>query len=776
VIYGRNGTGKSSLTDAWEWFQTERIEHLAREGAGPSAYPHRQAVDGQTFVEVELSDASFGRLKVAFDAQRITLPHTTGDVARLRALIHHPCHVRFADLTQFVYLRKAERYDLLAQLMGFSPQVEFQKALRRVEHELDDKLGNAAEQVRAGADDLQALLHVGDVDEKTLVEALSQLLSKHGIAPAGSFDGLREGVAELKGRVERDPAAQRLAALSGLRRDVTGAEERADVLDALVTFVTEAQPFKQEEETLKQLLLLGVYEAGLAYLTQQGDVGICPLCNRQLDGDLTQHIQTETAKLKALRASYDRVDSKRTLALAALRRQLPHHESLAETLQGVSGEATAGRVRVLIADSTGLQEQRSQLIPRLEQRPEEMDEISLAELRLSAAKYSQLASHYNTERASLLRELSELIQTLEQDKGRTTLVEDFRKVDTALDLRDRHRRALVGLVGLANVSRAFQTVVDHFMLASIADVQRRFDLISDAVTRFFEILEANTPGIGKPVLRILLDQDRSVVPEVLFYGQATSPAYRYLSESQLNSFGLSVFLASVRHFNPDFRFVILDDVVNSLDGYKRPQLIKILKTDFQDSQVVLLTHDSVWRDRLYKELPSWKRIEFIRFDFGTGPVQGEALETLERVKKLIEDDQPVLAGQALGPYMEFHLQEICEAFEVEMKYNRRNEYTLDPLLDRLRVRVKSKLGAGHQLTQALDDLSAEAGFRNLSAHAKDPTIQLTPQEMDLVLKKWSAVEGMVRCQRNECYEILRYTDQGTFRCACGQTELKKGPL
>ncbi len=264
-----------------------------------------------------------------------------------------------------------------------------------------------------------------------------------------------------------------------------------------------------------------------------------------------------------------------------------------------------------------------------------------------------------------------------------------------------------------------------------------------------------------------------MVPEVAFYGQATSPAYKYLSESQLNSFGLAVFLASVRYFNPDFRFIVLDDVVNSLDGYKRPQLIKILKADFSDSQVLVLTHDSAWRDRLYKELPSWKRIEFIRFDFGTGPIQGQALETLERIQKHIDDDQPILAGQALGPYIEFQLQEICEAFEVQRKYNRRNEYTLDPLLDGLRVRVRAKLGGSHKLTVALDNLNAEAGFRNLSAHAKDPAIQLTPQEMNNALQKWSVVETMVRCPRAECFEVLRYTDQGTFRCACGQTELKK---
>lgn len=316
-------------------------------------------------------------------------------------------------------------------------------------------------------------------------------------------------------------------------------------------------------------------------------------------------------------------------------------------------------------------------------------------------------------------------------------------------------------------------LVNDYVLANQQDVQQRFDHISGDVTTFFEILEEATPGITAPVLRLLPDQDRSVVPEVIFYGQQTQPAYKYLSESQLNSFGLAVFLASVRRFNPSFRFMILDDVVNSLDGYKRPQLIRILRIHFKDTQVILLTHDSAWRDRLYKELPGWKRFEFIRFDFGNGPVSGQALETLEQVQKLIDEDRPVLAGQALGPYIEFQLQEICEAFEVEMKYNRRNEYTLDPLLDRLRARVKKKLGPTHGLATALDELYVESGFRNLCAHAKDPAIPLSLEEIQTVLRKWIATESLVRCPDPECHEILRYTEQETFRCGCGRTELTR---
>lgn len=132
AIYGRNGTGKSSITDAWEWFHTGRIEHLAREGARERSFPHRDSKSGETFVKVQFSGKELGTVRLNFDHSRVTMPSSQGDIKRFRELVPHPCHVRFEDLTGFVYLTKTEKYDRLAGLMGFQEQVRVQKALQRV--------------------------------------------------------------------------------------------------------------------------------------------------------------------------------------------------------------------------------------------------------------------------------------------------------------------------------------------------------------------------------------------------------------------------------------------------------------------------------------------------------------------------------------------------------------------------------------------------------------------------------------------------------------------
>jgi hypothetical protein len=588
------------------------------------------------------------------------------------------------------------------------------------------------------------------------------------------MEGVTQGIRELTSKVERDPIAQRLAELDLLTRALKGAKYPDAPGIELSRYLDNVRPFREEADTLKKLLLIGLYEKGAEVLAAQGsEIKTCPLCGNEYRGELAEHVRQELERLTALRNLHRSVEEQRRRAMTHLKGQ-DRLEGLRDVLSRVAeGDKLKVRAAQLSSRTSELARRRAELLRMVELESQELDAEGVQALRKTSAIVENEVLAYEGVRVDLLSELERTTRELASNKERTRLVNDHHKARAGMDSWLRHKRQVDAGRILADVVGSFGALVEGFITGSSKDVLQRFDQISDTVTKYFETLESRTTGIGRPVLRILLDQDRAVVPEILFHGQTVSPAYRYLSESQLNSFGLAVFLASVRRFNPDFRFLILDDVVNSFDGYKRPELLKLLKADFRDFQVILLTHDRAWRDQLYKHLPEWNRMEFIRLDFGVGPIQGQALETLEQVKELIANDNPKLAGQALGPYMEFYLQDICEAFEVEVKYNRRNEYTLEPLLDRLRIRTRSKLGAEHDLTRRLDALYQDSGFRNLTAHAKNPEIELTPEEMAAVLDKWVAVEQLARCQKKECYEILRYTPAGDFRCPCSQSCLRK---
>lgn len=776
VIYGRNGTGKSSITDAWEWFHTEKIIHLAREGAGPSSYPHVSAKAGETYIEVQFASDDLDTIRLDFDPTRITMPAASGDIAGFRAIAPHPCHIRFEDLTRFVYLTKTDKYDALAQLMGFTMQVDFQKALKRVLRSLGARLETLERDAHQLESDLSTCLKLTAVDEKSVLKSLNQLLAHHSIEPVASAEELQAASKKLTTLVEKDPRSQELSDLGALKKAIEGTRLPDGLEKNLLSYINLAEAFKQEERSAVDLLLVSLYEQGQDVLTHRREQGLdtknCPLCGKPFDGDLLGHISAELSSLQGLKQSRDALEKKRRQTQKLLTPLSALSKPLRDLCQEIELVAKKWPTESLMAHLDEVEKTLDQIRDALQV---ESEDISAELVELMQYRRKSLLSQvkkFEAVQGELLNQMTERIQTLGQDTSRAQLVTDHTKVLSAFGFWGKWTVAYKQLIGLQEVHEGFQIAVDDYIQSSIDNVQKRFDAVSSDVQTYFEILEERTEGLRRPVLKLLPDQDRAVVLQVKFRGEPVYPAYRYLSESQLNSFGLAVFLASAKHFNSDFKFLVLDDVINSFDAYKRPQVIKLLKQEFSDHQVLLLTHDSVWCDQLSEKCPSWVQRRFTRLEPGSGPVVMEGVSPLEEIKRLIDEDKPVNAGRNMGPFLERQLQQLCESFEVTIKYNQRNEYTLDPLLDRFRVRVKQKLGKNHRLYKAVEALKEESGFRNLCVHWKDPESPITLQEMMAVVEKWKAVDDLVRCKK--CHVFLQYDGRSGFVCSsCNTARLQK---
>jgi hypothetical protein len=773
VIYGRNGTGKSSVTDAWEWLLTGRIEHLGREGAGPSSYPHLAALPSRSWVSVELSGDG-GAISAHYDPDRITRPHVSGDLDALKQLAPHPCHIRFADLAQFVFMTKTERYDMLTKFMGLSRQIEVQKAMRRVQRQFREHVDTLEATRRDLALRLSEKLGGPSSSFDEAVTKLGPALRRQSIPGPASFESLLAAENQLREAVAADPRAAELAQLAQVSDLLHKVGSASAAAESIAQFASRAQPFADLAKELRALALLTLLQAGREAILASGDVRTCPLCGQGFSGDLAAHVSCELQSLNALKETHAQSSEALKAVRIALKAVSVLPPGFAEVALAAPQQSLGPCLQAVL--STG-KEVQLLVSAQLQSLPKAVEELGAGYLRQVASDASSISIAQNALSAaveSALAATAAVMSTLQADTTRLQLVRDYELVHSAVDLLPQLAQATATAVRGQVLAAEFDEDVENYVRGCVEDVQLRFDQISGDVAVYFAVLEELTPGLASPAVRVLEDQDRSVVFEVTLHGHRVSPAYKYLSESQLNSFGLAVFLASVRRFNPDFGFMILDDVVNSLDGHKRPQLIKLLKLHFSDRQVLLLTHDSSWRDRLARELPQWKRLHFQRHDPGIGPVLASPLTAVETVQDLINHDDARGAGRMLGPLIEDELQDFVEATESELKFNRRNEYTLEPLLAGLRRRLDAKLKQQHPAAGAAKSLADNVGFRNLCAHAKDPAIDITPQEVQVALDAWLSLASHLRCPLETCSSVLRWVDP-EFRCSCGSSVLQRVP-
>jgi len=776
VIYGRNGTGKSSIADAWEWLHAGRIDRLAREGAREGAYPHREASQGDTFVEASFSGPRLKPARLTFDLSRVRTPKEEGDLQTLRRIAPHPCHIRFADLTDFVYYTKAQRHDALARLMGFTPQVELQKALRRTLRRLTDELESRKGRYEVLSDEINELLEPDDLTDSAFLARMNSVFSRHSVGSAKRPNEAETMAEILRNRVEEDPRAKELAELERLKRACEATVVPDHLWLKIEALEKSARELGEQAGKIADLPLVDLYGRVQRVLEErlssEETTGKCPVCGQEIaEPLLLEHLKDELTRLEELKKAKDGVVTAREQLKQLLRDSSGFASNLVEHCSDLELPADAWSTEKVTESARAVEAAIDAFAPMLESPIGQLPEVISRSLSRRIEKARTAASDFESGRKSLLTSLTRRSDELRNDETRGKLVADYSLVRDALKARRQWAIARDAVERLQEVSRRFDRFVEAFVRDSIADVQARFAAISDDVDRFFGILEEHTQGVGSPALRLLPEQDRAVILEVEFRGETVSPAYRMLSESQLNSFGLAAFLASAKQFNPKFRFLILDDVINSFDAYKRPQVVRLLKEEFPDHQFLVMTHDETWANRLFEEFPQWVRRRFARYE-PTGPVVDEALSDLEKIQARIDSDEATDAGRILGPFLERQLQELCEEFQALVKYNRRNEYTLRPLLERFRVRVTSKLGCTHPLTAAVEELESEQAFRNLCAHWQNPAAPMTPVEIQIVVNAWNRVERLVRCPEDACFGFLRYAGKGRFVCRCGRTALE----
>src|SRR3990167_3921241 len=143
VLFGLNSSGKTSFVDGLEWFLSEesKIDWLRRDEAEEKAYPHQAAKDKgiESFVETEFfdSDNKIEELTKTYDYSKITKPALSNEIGFKNvysAFVIRP-YFRYLEIVDFVYCKGKDKYEKLAQWMGFESEFNFQEKIAREVHQ-----------------------------------------------------------------------------------------------------------------------------------------------------------------------------------------------------------------------------------------------------------------------------------------------------------------------------------------------------------------------------------------------------------------------------------------------------------------------------------------------------------------------------------------------------------------------------------------------------------------------------------------------------------------
>jgi ABC-type lipoprotein export system ATPase subunit len=747
MIYGKNGSGKSSIVDAWEWLYSGKIEHLAHEGAKERAFPHKEAKDGQTWIEVEFTNREIGKIKAEFDLGRITKPKIEGKSSKMKEFIPHPCHLKYRDITEFVYKEKAKKYEKLSSQMGFGKALDIQNQLQTGTKHLELEL----EKFKRDRDDSSKEYREASGEKPkeiaSFIKTLNVVFNRQGISPAKEIAEVETSLEKLRAQVEKDERTKKLQLWKDIQGFINQFYPVEDIRSIISSFQEDFREFKQDEEEISKLVLLDLYEKGIEAIESLEICDRCPLCDQPYEGNLIAHIKSKQSHLDELskrRIELEKSKKELLSSLDALVRKIEHTSLYLEEKEL---EPPLMEFKENLKEGTSpLNDCKDILEKKIEDIDKEFDFF----MKVDTKEYKSILDS----ESKIKEEISTQVENLEKDKSRKALVDDFQQANKLQESFLKWERLNNKIERLEAIKSAYEKIREDYVGDTKKSVQESFDAISSDVAAYFKILEQDCDVLGDPKIKLDSKKDKAVELEIMFGGDPISPAYKFLSESQLNSFGLSIFLASAKHFNPHFKFIILDDVINSFDTYKRPRVIDLLSKHFSEYQILLFTHDSIWLDRLQKSFPQWIRKRFVGWDYMIGPRIKPGKNSYEQIDELLSQDKPTEAGWLFGRYLEWVLQELCENLESSVKYNRRNEYTLSELFQAFSVRMQKKLKSDLSIVKLISDFEVDTGFRNFCDHWKDSETDYSSPEIRDIVQNWRDIECEIECEK--CHKFIRY--------------------
>ncbi len=778
AIFGPNGCGKSGYADAIEYmFSLDgEVKHLGKGGAdselgGKHAIPHVLAEEkgiapevSIEFINTETRDRLFAKRPI----QTGRVDPRPGEIDTVLAQAPAYNILRQHDLRHFVVdMSPSEKFSEFSQWIGIEDIDNILTHLKTTQNTLknaglDREISEHLDSIRS-----HTLEAVSTFDLQGILNWCTAEAEKHleKFTPQDVAKTIPELIELLNKRREEIVQQSKGARAVQTKRQLG---EKAGALPSIIRKLesTFSQSLKAEQDRdqaqseASQSVFREVWQAAQDLLNSEKPK-VCPVCQTPWEktkvGSLDDACVALSVSLDEL-AEFEAV-SKRCLTerknlqdtLTALDSGLLQVNQLAETLSLPQVVSQASQLHTtceqMMKSDKNLQELTSQFtnfysscdqfvhtqIPQaLDSMPEEVA--------------SQVTLPIGTSIANL-QALNEAIQKIETLQRREAAVRE--------------------------VEQQFGQVADEIRTQAKALTEDAVALLRSEVEYIYKQIY---PDEAVPHVHIGIDAaKRDLTFRVSFHSDdRVVPPAGYLSESQINTLGLALFLSAVRRFNKTFPFLVLDDIVSSYDADNRARIVDLLAEYMQGFQIFLTTHDERFFTHLKQRLQSenWRFDRITGYEFDLGPRRESEIVTCDEISRLINDGDSQIAGNAVRQYMEDWFDEMCAKYDAYTPHKRGpHDYqrTLFDYWEPFLTRVKTLNPRFKDIvftSNAYKRLSAVSIINYYSHYQANPYAWPAIGDVKYVWENFIEFTKLFCCC--SCGKLLKFnSDKNRLYCICG---------
>lgn len=757
VVSGENGSGKSSLVDALEFFFTGKVANLegkqgisfVRHGCHISKSPNDAAVT------------------VCFDPGSIDLTRTLATrttappnlVAYLEAARGYNYTLRRSQVLQFIDSQPAERFRAIGSIIGIESldklELDFMRARDRFKAELDSHLitlKKALEKVGIATGKVPS-------DSNDCLDSLNTFLVTQKVLKVVSMQEARQLSEKLLAGVKKTESASMLRSLKALSDfdDLTSSSKEIQVIANEVFRISHSLRSTNASRSLSLATLLTEGERTI----QSEGLTQCPLCESVIDTEpVLSSIRTRLQTLQALSNEASTLRKSADLLVLRINSLLGKLEQAQHDVRNVPA---LFEYEAKLSDLAN----RFQSLTQISDSVKELgSEYPSGELK----KCLEILAEVIAILAKSAAEIIDAIEPSEEDKRILAIDRVVSEVSESMTTASTTEKAL----DLSN--REFElasATYEAFTTAKKEEIQSIYGSIQADIERFYSRLH---PGEEHKNIQLAVSPNKRASTELTIdsFGKTSEDPRALCSEGHLDSLGLCIFLAFVKRFNTDFPLMILDDVVTTVDAGHRERVCEILFEEFSDYQLLITTHDRIWSRQLryqqqrYGLQSDFLNVEFVNWSVGQGVTVMPLRPRIEDIDEKIKKGDLSSAGNASRQYVEWLLFEICFRIRARLPipFTLTLQFEAEELFATAGGRLKKLLREPtilESFEKAFQRLGATKAWGNLLSHHNIMAEELGTAEVRSFVDSVTVIHVLFSCKG--CGNLLEY-DQDMQEIIC----------
>ena len=772
LLYGDNGTGKSCISDSLEWFFKDEVRHLSG-----IEIDLKEALRNSIIADTDVSSVKIDFSRPTVNSNK-TLTNKKGKLvpefsnksddfnSYLNKTENENLILRYQSLTDFIDKTKGDKLKSLSDVIGFAEVNKIKEVLKKAYNSIKTEIKNQNYESQINTQKQIQIEKIGAAIgvEENLFEKVNEIITplKLGVV-IKSFSDI-DVVLNLLKAPANTRVLNELRFLENCKSTLTNLKSEIDLLDSeYEKYYKEFNEIAGDVQSIMQVFLAELLKAGSNVIEKKYHKDdTCPLCLQPKGkDDLLKDIQRrlkeieESSKKKAdyhsAKQAIIEISAERIKRLEILGNNVCYNDKAFELIK-----------KAIDA-----------LITRISVYKKEGNERVTSGNKISEAKILKLKETDFDILTSLTSRITAIQTTMERDNN--TVI--YSNISSAKDAFQRIKKFEKEKKVLEDQRASMELIYNEFVKKQKEGLENFIATFSGAINEYYQFMN---PGEQFQELKIVTiggeDELNGITIEYKYNGDWVSPPQKYFSESHLNCFGLSFFLASVNAFNKENRFLLLDDVISSFDSNHRKRFADLLFDKFSDYQIILLTHEKEWYQYVSQLA---KRKGWLINEIKWSDTQGTRLEDKPTdLRKIIDlnltKGNVDFLGNPIRKYLEHSLKEICANLDVRVnfRFNDTNEKRMpDELLNELKSKINKSSNELKAQMSIIDRIINSNILGNLLSHDNPFSAKLGDVKAFWV--DVNELEKMFYCQETTCKKPISVKHYATvekrIRCGCGKT-------